>query len=649
MFTLVARMPTYISTASSYCASVITVFTFVNTLAYPTKISFSRLQNVELSAVITLDRASLPMAALEDVTAEELAAPQKPVLENIKDEPLMAGKRGYYQGYTVTRVLTSEPLHISRNNPEILAIAKADTPKSNVVAPIKLNSPASTMSVAPVAVTIPTPAATVAPPPAAERKTVEVKENKPAVPAGLMVSGEIELREGMAFVGGGQSITLKRYVNGNPVEEGTVYLQRGTFEIRVAEKAGRLVAQMQNEKKEVLGEGAFSFENAPPNIEDHIKISIYAKSAGIAGKVISAYSFSDRKIVVSGAKLKLDDLDAIMKSDEDGQFVFNGVSEKSVGILRSNAEGFLPSIQFVSGGLENEVTLYPKKMVDSMLGLTEESVGHLEGIVWGKVTSGGKPLAGATVELAGVSNEPIYFNSLYLPDKRLKQTSSNGIFAYLKIAPGLHQIRANHVGKVIDGTIVPVASGHISPLNLNIPETLTQVRVGLSDFSATAHRWLRGVLRVFGTEDEHDLDKDKAIALSPTRLLSFFDGVAANFYPGRILTAGKRDHIELPLLQPSWLKAKVDEGGFKVDPNRGAVVIQTDTPIESLSLNGREISVTDKDVIKIENKGLLLVNLTSGVNTLISKSAGRADIDLNVIVADPGTVSVVDLRVVSEY
>lgn len=652
MSVIVARMPTLISNVATYAASMMTTAAFVNTLAYPTKISFSRVQNVELGAVISLEKTSPPMAALEDVSSEELTTAAVTKSET-KKEILVAGTKGFYQGYTVTRVFNTEALHVSRANPEIQRYIAAATAVATPPIPTTVAIPSTRVGSTPIAPAAPTsvvganPDTKVPVGPNVPENKVSPQDARPALPRGHNVSGEIELGGGMAFVGGGHTLTLKRYVLGHSVEEGAVHLQQGTFEIRVAEKKGRLVAQMQNEKKEVLGEGAYSFENSPQNIDDHIKIKLYAKSAGIAGQVISAYSYNDQKIVVTGAKLKLDDLDAMARSDEDGDYVFDGVSDRSVALMRSSAEGYIPSIQFVSGNQKNEVVLYPQKMVQSMVSLVEQEATALNGVIWGKVTADGKPVAGATIELAGVTTEPIYFNAAYIPDKRLKETSSNGFFAYLGIPPGLHQLRALRFGKSIDGTIVPVAGGHVSPIALEVPKNLTQVRVGFSDFVTPSPRWLSGVLKLFGAEETFNLKGDGFIPMAPHRLFSFFDGAVENFYPGRILSSATRDHIDLPMIAPTWLQDIVKEGGYKVSPNHGAILIQSDTPVESLSINGRQLELTDKDIIKVEGRGMLLVNVTSGVNTVVSKSAGKPDFDMNVVISDPGIVSVVDLRVVS--
>ncbi|OQW47794.1 MAG: hypothetical protein A4S09_14655 [Proteobacteria bacterium SG_bin7] len=635
MVTLVARMPTVLS----HAASAVTALVFVNTLAYPTRISFSRVQNIGGGVVITLERSSPPMAALEDISAEELTAPvseDKPTKDHhAQPERLVSGIRLYHSEIGTKKVVSAEPLRISRHSIEFQGVVSEFKQRS--IDPVS-------------AISVPLPTKTLAQPQADSHPSLPVQkqqENGRKPIPGTNVSGEVDLNGGLAFTGGAQKLTIQRYVKGQAAEMGTIHLQRGTFEIRVAEKTGRLVAQMKNEKDEVLGEGFYSFEDSPPNIEEHIKIKVYAKSTGINGQAISAYSFSDQKIVVKGAKLKLDDLDTIVSSDEDGVFGFSGISGNSVALVRATATEYIPSIQFVSGSQNNEVLMYPKKMVDSLINITEEKTKATDGLIWGKVSANGKPLSGVTIELAGLDTDPIYFNALYLPDKKLKETGANGMFAYLRVPPGLHQLRATLSEKNVDGVVVPVASGYVSPVALEIPQILKEVKVGFRDFGAKPQTLLSGILRAFGTEEIHDIKGEEIISMSPTRLLSFFDGIVKNFYPGRVLTAGKREEIEIPMLEPNWLQEKINESGHKVDPNKGAILLQIDSPLESLNVNGKPMTVTDKDVIEVEQKGIILINVTSGVNTILSKSAGKPDADMNIVVSDPGTVSVIDLRVVS--
>ena len=63
---------------------------------------------------------------------------------------------------------------------------------------------------------------------------------------------------------------------------------------------------------------------------------------------------------------------------------------------------------------------------------------------------------------------PIYFNDFRIPDKSLKNTSSNGLFAFIKVKPGLHIVMSQLDSRALPSVVVSSNSGAVSYAEINM-------------------------------------------------------------------------------------------------------------------------------------------------------------------------------------
>ncbi len=625
--------------------------------AFPSAISVNRIQ-LESGTNINLDRTSPPMAALEDVSNEEDSSTVEDLQADVVHEKeievikLSAGKRiDVVERPIATTTVNIEGTQLSKNNPEVIAL----------VASIKRETLAPAASIQNVWNPLNGRVGSKGLP---ERNTgsdssraepeTKLKGEKPKK---YSYSGNVEL-SGVAFIGGEQKLTIAHVKNGKVVTEGKIKIQEGQFFIDIDERKGQLVAQLKDNDNAVIGEGIYALEGSEQT--KNIKIKVLATTSGIRGQVISAYSYDGNKVPVKDAKVSLEDIDANLSSDEQGFFSLPEIGAKSVVMVRARAEGHWPTVALASAGKNLEVKLFPTRMMESFVELASAKATFKElknkGVIWGQVTASGKPIAGAKVELAGNENlSPIYFNSMLIPDRKFNVTSENGTFAYLGVEAGLYQIRASVAGKYIDGAILPADAGHVSPVDLSLASDVQEVEIKFADIF-NLRKAFGGVLKVLGIEDVYDVFESQKISLAKEKMLTHIEGHSSDYLSSRTVVGELAAQHSLMMVNKAWLNRALLASGKSWDEAKGAALIIADLPLETVLLNGKT-PVNESSSIYFDRNGgivnrnetsgsggLLTFNLSLGINTILTKEAGKSYFNSHVIIVDPTMVNIIDLR-----
>lgn len=613
--------------------AAVAILGLLNTFALPSQISTAHINNVEIGAHISLERSSPPLAALEDISSPELT---DPVVENesaVQPVRILAESKVVFSDISSrAKVMLIEPQRLSKNSTEfkiLLAAAaqveskehysQTESDRSNI------NNMQETQSTQ-----------------ARKNPVIQTKDFKSD--GGSEVSGLIELGN-VAFVGGDQTLSIQRFEGRVAREPGSIDAQQGTFKIKVSERVGKLVAQLKDKSNKVVGEGFYNL--VPQAKDDKIKIKIFSKGPGLSGEVISAYSYNDKKFFIKGARLRLADIDRIIETDEQGRFAFEGIAARSVAIITADLTGYKPSIQFTKGEGQNQVVMYPQKMTEALLSFAKPYVKQISGlsergIIWGQVVSDGRPVSGATVELAGFNSKPIYFNS-YVPDLNKIETGSDGYFAYAGVPRGMHQLRGSFLNRVFDGVVVPVERDHISPVTLELSGEMVEKNIGMFDFSGGQRGWLSGALKVLGIEETKDVFGADKLAVAAQKAPIFLEATAPNFLSGKFLAEPGGKDAAVPMVPQRWLVELAKNSQKELDYTRSAALLVSENPIESISINGIAVEKNNQNIIEIEGRGIIILNLNVGVNTIVSKVAGIPDLIVNTVISDASTVTAIDL------
>jgi hypothetical protein len=287
------------------------------------------------------------------------------------------------------------------------------------------------------------------------------------VPDSYQITGPIELKEGLAFLG---SMEVSWVVGDNELQRGSINVPDGTFEINVSQLVGDIIISLYDNKDELIGEGIFNLTHLPLENE-HIStlIEVHPIDWDTAGEIVHSDSLgSGVRRYVEGANVALYAFNDATESKEDGSFSFyNWQKTNSRTLAIASKPGFIDSIFMLDSKKMATIALFTKEYVDSFFGYIEDlGVRDVkdQGMIYGEI-SGLPNRSGFRVY---VENEkPIYFQS-GLASLKLTQTTSNGLFAFVGLQDGDYKLLIEKKGEIVDEKLVVVEQGKISPVHIDL-------------------------------------------------------------------------------------------------------------------------------------------------------------------------------------
>lgn len=307
----------------------------------------------------------------------------------------------------------------------------------------------------------------------------------------LLISGPVEMTGGLAVTSSSDQIVVYREEEGERLESGYVWIRDGRYEIYVQETVGDLVGELQTVNGDVLGQGRVELAAlvssgavAPAQYRlDGQKLVLRPVIKGLRGQVVSAYSHGTKVMAVAGAEVDLEEVDQSLVTGQDGRFDDPDLLQGSSVVTKVRKHGHWGTLAFVEAGQDLQITMFPDAMMSAFRALNGVSADAPVAIVWGRVTRESHPIAGAKVEmLTGEEEvEPIYFNSLLIPDPNLKSTSANGVYAFIVKEPGVHAVQASFGTDTLDPVLFPMEVGFVSSVDL---ETTRSRKLDIRVFDA---------------------------------------------------------------------------------------------------------------------------------------------------------------------
>lgn len=478
----------------------------------------------------------------------------------------------------------------------------------------------------------------------------------------IFISGLLEMAGGLAYLGEANELLIYREVEGFYVEEGTAWLREGRYEIAIADNQGILVAQLKNASGDLIGETTYDLSLLSREFVDQGKVNgvdlvIQPLRQGIFGKVVSAYSFDQHEKLVAGAKVETSLFDEKLSVDEKGEFKYEDLARPSSYQMKASAEQHWGTLLVGSTGSAQTVRLFPDSMMEALIDLSSVFYDpeHVHrAIIWGKVEESGKPLSGARVELAGSDLRPIYFNALMIPDRSLRSTSSNGLFAYVGVPSGIHQIRADHGGRWLPAQVVPTEGRHVSHvLFKKVPTHQAPVRV----FDAfEADQPLGAVLRIIGDENLVEVDSSGygLLSLPLEKQLMFVEASSFDDYEAvRMIKSRSAKYLHLPMVRSQWLKKMASQNGLTLAAETGVVIgfISGEAAVNEYQVFlGNDSAPGSDDLIFFDVKGepidhavigggFIIFNRTPGLQTVVVAPNSPLAPVSKVVFVEPGIIS----------
>jgi hypothetical protein len=481
----------------------------------------------------------------------------------------------------------------------------------------------------------------------------------------LWLNGQIEMTGGLAFVGPENNMVVKRVLNGVVQEQGRIWVTEGRFEIHVQKATGYLVAELQARDGRILGRGEMNLihlENVPRkgNRVSDIRLALRPTSEGAVFRTASAYSHGDQRIPVADARVEIQAFTNPQKTDSEGLVSEPSLNHASSFVARATAKRHWSSLVVGQANHPQDIRLFSNSLVEALIDLNLERYERREAkqmaIVWGQVMSKGQPLAGATIEMAG-NYQPIYFNDMYLPDKKLTRTSANGMFAFLKVKAGVQALRVKANGRMYPAQVFPTDERHVSFLDVEVRDkVVSQFRVfDILDMNKPVN----ARIRLVGTDEVLPVDADashpKYIEYSVAADPFMVEAEAGSEYEiSRMTFSGSPHLVNVPLISRQWMYELYQATGARTIPGRGSIVGFIDDQDFEVELTGyapgepMQIAYFDAGgkvmsgaKTGVAGGGFVIFNAPQGLQTVYIHPTQSRQTYAQVVVAEPQYVHVV--------
>lgn len=492
----------------------------------------------------------------------------------------------------------------------------------------------------------------------AKHETTVTRFSKPqgeAPPSQILVEGTLELSKGLAFVTGS---TLEVFIdlNGQAVAVGEVSVEKGTYQIQVPGRAeGALVAELRDSEGFLTGRAQFRTENilrGTKEIKKKFNITLFPVNQGLLGRVASVYAADKGEPVVT---VTLPGLTMSAETNKSGRFHHPGLLHDSQVIIRTNKKGYWGTIALSDNYEQRSLQVYPEKMIQALtqfMGTDADISDH--GIIFGKAEIDGKPADGVQLELDDDNAVgPIYFNALQLPDSNLEATTSNGLYAYIRLEPGVHVLKAKKLGKALPSKTFISDAGAVSAVNIEITD---RQKATARVFDALTGQPVPATLEFFGSDrNVFTDDGDVVVKYHSGEDLMFLEAeVARGYFRARQIVSRNQTYMNFPMVRHTWLDEIGNQARVNRMPQTGvAVGFVRGAEFEILSsesMGGAQVLYFDAGGKYVgqsygpRDGGFIILNAPQGLHTIAIAPKSKAGISSRLIFSDSRAISLINYR-----
>jgi|GEM_PF-2822383 len=413
------------------------------------------------------------------------------------------------------------------------------------------------------------------------RQTVEVSDKKEK---SYLIKGNILMTEGLAFTGFADTIKIARIEENLILDEGYVNVQEGYFEINVKELYGYIVAELSGTNGEIKGYaeldlGSLNFAQINSTdivIEKELKIKPYKEGFNV--RAISGASTIGNTVDIEladqeKASIEVEGIRNKIEFDENNEITSDMFTKDSNMLMRVEAKNHWGSLAIGFGNTDQKIRVYRNSLVDALISDYKES--H-EGyaVIWGRVIDkNGQPIAGAKVELAGdLAVGPLYFNKAHLIDNQLQETKGDGLFAFVKVLPGLQAIRATVNGEELPIELTVADDDHVSYVEVKQSPIKN---ITLSSFDPIKKVKVDTSVKLHGSEKIYEVySGQRNLEQWPgAQGLAIVESDPGNNYAlTRQLINRENNHHDVPVVSSLWIDKIVKGQRLNKDSTKGMIV-----------------------------------------------------------------------------
>lgn len=427
----------------------------------------------------------------------------------------------------------------------------------------------------------------------------------------IQVVGYIEIHKGLA-VTNEHHIELRRKEEGVLQERGEIDIQKGTYNIRIPELTGSLVAQLVTKKGQVIGEGTVRVSQSVGKNEKVFQgptVRVFPKSE-MSGAVASAYRTESADPAPAETKVMFLNGGAEIEVKKDGKIQYDSLVRGSSTLLRAEAPGFAPTQQIVLAGNDFQSVLFPEKMITSFKNIVSEQRQSNYNdpkvpVIWGQVLQDGKAVAGLQVSLEGFDNiDVIYFNEFNLPDTNLKATSSQGGFAILDPPLGFQSVLVTrgesyyaHQNTIVDEGIVSFVRVESSLKTENTSVKVYDAFTGQSEMAD---------LNIQGQPEKVFVNGYHNILLPQISQMSLLEAAPRPGYLSATYFYNEaQGYIHVPLISEAWMNWVTSQIKMNQNPGQSLIIgFVPDEDFEVVLLNSEKTE--NQNIIYFDSQGQIL-------------------------------------------
>ncbi len=382
-------------------------------------------------------------------------------------------------------------------------------------------------------------------------------------PSSARIHGYVNLTDGLAHLGGAENLRIFRYIAGAPTEEATIDHQNGTYEMDVeSPERGLLVAELRDHSGKLIGLHETLFFDLKESIlkdPDNALYSIYVSP--VEDRYSREIALYDEGVTGAGsaeldASIEIDEFNIGATINEKGRYSIENLLRGSNFLAKIKSRSFWKGLFYSSSEERTKVQIPSARYIEKIEAASGSQLDHDTGIIWGEITSEGKSLEGAEIEIAtrGVSR-PYYIDDEGNIKRSSSGTFSNGRFVFVNVPQGTHLIRARINGRHLQAKVIQTRRGFVSHIEI---ERAKKKKAEVYVFDAMTGQPLEADIRFMGG--------DQVVSSESGYLgIKYFRGNdplsiearshQVGYYPARVIATRNTKSISIPFVSVSWVSA----------------------------------------------------------------------------------------------
>lgn len=371
-------------------------------------------------------------------------------------------------------------------------------------------------------------------------------------PRDVRLSGTIEFTDGLAYLGPQSQLDVFHINHQGVKTRAEVDWDKAEYYTDIVDGIHLLVAEYRDSAGQLLGYMETELKTKLSSLKKNI--SLKPVSWGLRIDWLEATKDSIWNLWIDGKEL-------IKMHGES--FISEAWTSYSNFAISVEAENMISLNQIINAKNANQVKSYSSQYLEDLKEILYDQGKYLDpnmGIVIGEIKS--------KVNVAGFKAEitdpkaigPIYFNDFFIPHTELEQSAHSGMFMFINVSPGNHQVRIRS-NEVVSSNIGFVTEKSISKYDFHIDETkriklaAVDLETGLAQVSTFQ---MPGADDLFRSES---LEEVEFVYLANKALNSVEYLASGNYLPTRWSFSDRRSYRvakKLPVVDKNLLSQEFD-------------------------------------------------------------------------------------------